>query len=99
MQLIIVCRFIPGGRTAVTLCCGMISYPRRRFVIATAIAATIWALYSFFIGRLGGRAFEDKPWAGLLVAFGITLAVSGLIELIRRIRGSRRRVTASRQKG
>jgi hypothetical protein len=33
------------------------------------------------------------------VAFGITLAVSGLIELIRRIRGSRRRVTASRQKG
>jgi membrane protein DedA with SNARE-associated domain len=99
MPLIVVCRFIPGGRTAVTLCCGMIGYPRRRFVIATAIAGTIWALYSFFIGRLGGRAFEDKPWAGLLVAFGITLAVSGLIELIRRISGSRRRVTASRQKG
>lgn len=99
MPLIIVCRFIPGGRTAVTLCCGMIGYPRRRFVIATAIAGTIWALYAFFIGRLGGRAFEDKPWAGLLVAFGITLAVSGLIELTRRISGSRRRVTASRQKG
>jgi membrane protein YqaA with SNARE-associated domain len=28
-QLIIVCRFIPGGRTAVTLCCGLIGYPRR----------------------------------------------------------------------
>ena len=26
--LIIVCRFIPGGRTAVTLCCGMIGYRR-----------------------------------------------------------------------
>jgi membrane-associated protein len=90
MPLIIVCRFIPGGRTAVTLCCGMIGYSRRRFVLATAVAATIWALYSFFIGRLGGKAFEDKPWAGLLVAFGVTLAVSGLIELIRRIRGSRR---------
>jgi membrane-associated protein len=99
MPLIIVCRFIPGGRTAITLCCGMIGYPRRRFVVATAIAGTIWALYSFFVGRLGGRAFEDKPWAGLLVAFGITLAVSGLIELIRRIRGARHRVTESRQKG
>ena len=64
MQLIIVCRFIPGGRTAVTLTCGLISYDRRKFVTATAVAAVIWALYAFFIGRLGGKAFEDKPWAG-----------------------------------
>jgi membrane protein DedA with SNARE-associated domain len=77
MQLIIVCRFIPGGRTAVTLCCGMIGYQRRRFVAATAIASVIWALYSFFIGRLGGQAFADKPWAGFLVSFGITVAIRG----------------------
>ena len=86
MQLIIVCRFIPGGRTAVTLSCGLIGYSRRRFVVATAIAAVIWALYAFFIGRLGGKAFEDRPWVGFLVAFGVTLAVSGLIEAARRIR-------------
>jgi membrane-associated protein len=86
MPLIVVCRFIPGGRTAVTLCCGIIGYQRRRFVVATAAAGLIWASYSFFIGRLGGKAFEDKPWAGLLVAFGITVAVSGIVELIRRIR-------------
>src|SRR5450631_143068 len=49
MQVIIVCRFIPGGRTAVTLSCGLISYPRRRFITATAIAGSIWALYAFFI--------------------------------------------------
>jgi hypothetical protein len=65
MQVIIVCRFIPGGRTAVTLTCGLTGYQRRRFVIATAIAAVIWALYAFFIGRLGGKAFEDKPWGGI----------------------------------
>ena len=92
IQLIIVCRFIPGGRTAVTLCCGLIGYPRRRFVPATAVAAVAWAMYSFFIGRLGGRAFEDKPWAGLLLSLGITLVISALIEAIRRIRRwSRRR--------
>ncbi|HUA30276.1 MAG TPA: DedA family protein [Streptosporangiaceae bacterium] len=86
-QLIIVCRFIPGGRTAVTLCCGLIGYSRRRFVPATAVAALIWALYAFFVGRLGGRAFEDRPWLGFLVAFGATLVVTGLIEAGRRIHG------------
>jgi membrane-associated protein len=90
MQIIVVCRFIPGGRTAVTLSCGLIGYPRRRFVVATAVAAVVWALYAFFIGRLGGRAFEDKPWAGLLIAFGATVVVSGLVEGIRRIASRRR---------
>jgi len=89
MQLIIVCRFIPGGRTAVTLCCGIIGYPRRRFVIATAVAAVIWACYAFFLGRIGGRAFEGRPWAGFAVAFGITVVLSGLVEAIRRIRAWR----------
>ncbi len=99
MPLIIVCRFIPGGRTAVTLSCGLTGYPRRKFVAATAAAAVIWAVYSFFLGRLGGQAFEDKPWAGLLAAFAITLAVSGLIEAIRRIAARRRRAAARRDQG
>ena len=91
MQAIIVCRFIPGGRTAVTLSCGLVGDPRRRVITATAIAGILWALYAFFIGRLGGKAFEDKPWAGFLVAFGITIVISGLIEAIRRIRSRRQR--------
>jgi membrane protein DedA with SNARE-associated domain len=91
MPLIVVCRFIPGGRTAVTLCCGIVRYQQRRFVIATAIAGVIWASYSFFIGRLGGQAFEDKPWAGLLLALGVAGAISMLIELARRLRSGRAR--------
>ena len=87
MQLIIACRFIPGGRTAVTLTCGLTGYPRRRFVVATAAAAVIWALYAFFIGRIGGQAFEDKPWVGLLVACGGTVAISAAVEGIRRLTG------------
>jgi membrane-associated protein len=90
-QLIVVCRFIPGGRTAVTLTCGITGYPRRRFVVATAVAAVIWALYAFFIGRVGGQAFEDNPWAGLVIAFGASIAISALIEVIRRLWGRRRR--------
>ena len=98
MPLIIVCRFIPGGRTAVMLCCGIVGYQRRRFVIATAAAGLIWASYSFFIGRLGGRAFEDKPWAGLLLALGLTITISAIIEAVRRIR-SRRTQSGRTQSG
>jgi membrane-associated protein len=89
VQLIIVCRFIPGGRTAVTLTCGLTGYPRRRFITGTACAAVIWALYAFFIGRLGGKAFEDAPWAGFLMASGTAVIISALIEVVRRIRGRR----------
>lgn len=85
IALIIVCRFIPGGRTAVTLSCGLIRYSWRRFAIATAIAAVLWASYAFFAGRLGGKAFEDNPVVGFVVAFGGVLVISGLVELIRRI--------------
>ena len=100
-QLIIVCRFIPGGRTAVTLTCGLVRYQRRRFVAATAVAAVIWALYAFLIGRIGGRAFEHNIWAGLAVAFGASIALSGVIELIRRLRRRmlRRRASSGRPAG
>ena len=90
-RIIIGCRFIPGGRTAITLTCGLVGYPRRRFVVATACAAVIWASYAFFIGRLGGKAFEDRPWAGLLLALAVTVAISVIIEAARRAWAWRRR--------
>ncbi len=85
MRLIILCRFIPGGRTAVTLTCGVIGYPRRRYVTATACAGILWASYAFFLGRLGGQVFEDQLWVGLLLGLGLGLAVSVLIEISRRV--------------
>lgn len=83
-RLIVLCRFIPGGRTAVTLTCGIVGYRRRSFVLATACSAVIWASYAFWLGRLGGKAFEDKPWLGFVLAFGVAIGVSLLIEAGRR---------------
>src|SRR3984957_1077613 len=60
MPLIVVCRFIPGGRTAVTLCCGIVGYNRRRFVIATVVASLIWDVFTNLICPLGGQDFEDQ---------------------------------------
>ncbi len=84
IPLIIVCRFIPGGRTAVTLTCGLTGYPRGRFAAATALAAAIWAVQAFLIGRVGGRAFADNPWAALGIALAASAAISVLIEVVRR---------------
>jgi membrane-associated protein len=85
-RIIIACRFIPGGRTAVTLTCGMVGYRRQRFVAATACAGAIWAAYAFLLGRVGGKTFEDRPWLGLLLALGAALALSVMVEVLRRTR-------------
>jgi membrane-associated protein len=80
-ELILVARFIPGGRIAVTLSAGTVRYPWRRFAVFDAIAGLFWASYAASLGFFGGKAFEHMPWAGLLLALGIALAVTGALEL------------------
>ncbi|HEX5268231.1 MAG TPA: DedA family protein [Acidimicrobiales bacterium] len=89
--LIVACRFIPGGRTAVTVTCGATAYPRRAFVGATAVAGALWASYAFALGRIGGKRFEDRPWAGLLLALGVGAGVTVVIEGARRLLSRSRR--------
>jgi membrane-associated protein len=81
--LIIGARFIPGGRTAVTLSAGLLAYPWRRFAFYDVIAAVVWATYATLLGYFGGRAFENSPWKGLLLALGIAFAVAALSEGVR----------------
>jgi membrane-associated protein len=82
-ELIVVGRFIPGGRTAVTLSAGSLRFPWRRFAFFDAIAAVGWALYAALLGYFGGRAFENAAWKGLLLALGIAFAVTAGTELVR----------------
>ena len=94
--LIIIARFIPGGRTAVTFSSGYthgISY--RRFVFADAIAALIWGTYAALLGYIGGKQFEEEPWKGLLLAFVVAVGVAGLVELVRHLRERRKRTGAT----
>jgi len=82
-ELIAVARFIPAGRTAVTLSAGTLRYPWRRFVVFDAMAAVGWAAYASLLGYFGGSAFEDAPWKGLLLALGIAFTVTAAVELAR----------------
>jgi membrane protein DedA with SNARE-associated domain len=83
--LIIGARFIPGGRTAVTLTAGLISMPVRRYVRLAALAAVLWASYAALLGYVGGRAFEEHPWRGLVIALVAAAALALGIELVRRL--------------
>ena len=84
MYLIVVARFIPGGRTATTFSAGYVqTFPWRRFVLADALAGLIWGTYTVLLGYLGGKAFEDAPWKGLLIAFALALSIAGSVELVR----------------
>jgi membrane protein DedA with SNARE-associated domain len=89
--LVIVARFIPAGRTAVTFACGYTSaMPWRRFIVADVIASFVWASYAALLGYFGGSQFETAPWKGLLLAFAIAVTVTGLVELVRWLRSRRR---------
>jgi membrane-associated protein len=91
--LIIVGRFIPGGRTAVTLACGLLEMPWRRFILFDVLAGIAWASYAALLGYFGGKTFEESPLKAFALAFFIALAVSGAIEVYRWLK-KRRTATA-----
>lgn len=85
-SLLIVSRYIPGGRTATTLAAGSARLRLRTFTSVTALAGSAWATTSALIGYLGGRAFEDQPLAGIAVGIGVSLVLATVVELVHRLR-------------
>jgi membrane protein DedA with SNARE-associated domain len=82
-EIIVVARFIPGGRTAVTLSAGGLKMPWRRFATFDAVAAIVWASYAALLGYIGGKRFEAAPWKGLIVALTLAFAMAAGVELVR----------------
>ena len=83
--IIIVSRFIPGGRTATMLSAGLVGLRWRRFVAYDLAAAFLWSGYASLIGLVGGRAFADEPLHALLLAFGLAAVLTLLLESGRRV--------------
>ena len=91
--IIIIARFLPGGRTAVTFSAGYIpTFPWRRFIVYDIVAGVIWATYAALLGYFGGKTFENHPFYGVLVALGIALALGLAVEVVRHARARRRGV-------
>jgi membrane protein DedA with SNARE-associated domain len=85
-NLLITARFIPGGRTIVTLSCGITGQSRRWFMKWSAIAGVIWGLYATLLGFIGGKSFQDNHTKAFITAFSIAIVATVIVEIVRHFR-------------
>ena len=93
--IILIARFIPFGRTAVTFTAGYTEgLPWHRFIRYDIVAGLVWGTYATMLGYLGGKQFEKQPWKGVLLGLAIAFAVAFGVEWIRKRRERRRAGTS-----
>jgi membrane protein DedA with SNARE-associated domain len=85
-NLLITARFIPGGRTIVTLSCGITGQSRRWFMKWSAIAGVIWGVYATLLGFIGGKSFQDNHTKAFITAFSIAIVATVIVEIVRHFR-------------
>lgn len=68
-------RFVPFGRTAITLASGGLHMAWRDFLAADVAGVIVWAALYTALGYFGGETFSEENWA----AFAVSLAVAGVI--------------------
>ena len=88
--LLITARFIPGGRTALTLSSGITRQHRWWFVRWVALATLLWASYAAGLAFVVGKPFKDDHTKAFWIAFGTAMAVNVMIEVIRHRRSRSR---------
>ena len=88
-SILVVCRYIPGARTATTLTAGAVGHPLHSFTPFIAVAGLSWGAYAALIGYLGGTAFEDSPLLGTALGLALALTLAVAIELVRHRRRHR----------
>jgi membrane protein DedA with SNARE-associated domain len=71
--VLLLCRFVPGGRMAAGYHAGRTGYPIRLFVLYDGGAALAWASYAALVGHVGGTAVTQSAWR--LFAVAATAAV------------------------
>jgi membrane-associated protein len=87
--LLITARFIPGGRTALTVSSGITHQSHPWFAAWVGAAAVIWASYAALLGFVGGKAFKDDHTKAFLLAFAAAITMTVLIEIVRHTRARR----------
>jgi membrane-associated protein len=75
--VLLLARFIPGGRTAVTLGLGRAALPMARLLGPLAVGGTLWALITSMAGRVGATlVFEHPALVGVVAAGVLAIAVA-----------------------
>ncbi|WP_250027765.1 DedA family protein [Paractinoplanes maris] len=71
--VLLLCRFVPGGRMAAGFHAGRRGYPVKLFVLYDGAAALAWGSYGGLVGHIGGTAITQSAWR--LFAIAATAAV------------------------
>lgn len=71
--VLLLCRFVPGGRMAAGFHAGRTGYPIKLFLLYDGAAAVGWASYGGLVGHIGGTAVTQSAWR--LFAIAATAAV------------------------
>jgi membrane protein DedA with SNARE-associated domain len=75
-MLLVLCRLVPGGRTAGALAAGRFAFSRRRYAVVQLGVAGVWASYETMLGYLSGRLLP----AG--VSAGVVLPIAEMVLLV-----------------
>ncbi|MFD8236569.1 DedA family protein [Streptomyces sp. NPDC059696] len=85
VAVLVLSRLVPAGRIPVMLACLLAEWPLRRFSRGNLPACLAWAATYQLIGILGGSLFAE-PWQGVLAAIALTLLLSAVPTVWRRVR-------------
>jgi membrane protein DedA with SNARE-associated domain len=66
--VLLLCRFVPGGRMAAGYHAGRQGYPIKLFVTYDGGAALAWATYGGLVGHIGGTALTQSAWRLFAIA-------------------------------
>ncbi|SFL88875.1 DedA family protein [Geodermatophilus ruber] len=80
-QIIVIGRLLPAGRIPVLLAAGALSYPWRRLLPASLLAAFLWALAYVSLGVISGGVF-DSPLTAVLIATALVLLAGAVLNLV-----------------
>ncbi|MGW0840583.1 DedA family protein [Streptomyces sp. NPDC002787] len=84
VAVLVLSRLMPAGRIPVMLACLLAKMPLRRFARGNLPACLAWAVTYQLIGILGGSLFPE-PWEGVLAAVVLTLLISVVPSVWRRV--------------
>ena len=85
VAVLVLSRLVPAGRIPVMLACLLAEWPLRRFSRGNLPACLAWAATYQLIGILGGSLFAE-PWQGVVAAIALTLLLSAVPAVWRRVR-------------
>lgn len=84
--LLVTARFLPGGRTLLTLTCGATRQSHRWFMAWDGLAVVVWACYSAGLAYAIGKPLEDHKSLAFWAAFCTAVSITIVIEIVRKVR-------------